>query len=109
MAPLNGPLRWLSTCTYWGKEVGQIRKPVTGEKGESSLPVVSPDPCLCEPRLISNGWDGRVHQRVGLDERQGIIWKVDGGLVSFREAVFGTTARPETNTATFDHSLACWI
>lgn len=75
---------------------------MTGEKGRSRRPVVSPDPCLCEPGLIGNGWDGRVHQRVGLDESQGVIWKVDGGLVSFCEAVFGTTARPETKTATFD-------
>lgn len=78
---------------------------MTGEKAESQQPTVSPDPSLCEPGFISNGWDSRVHQRMGLDERQGIIWKVDGGFVSFREAVFGTTARPEMKTATFNHSL----
>ena len=82
---------------------------MTGEKAGSRQPPVSPDPCLCEPGLVSDGWDSGVHQRMGLDERQGIIWKVDGGLVSFREAVFGTTARPETKTATFNHSLTFWI
>lgn len=36
----------------------------------SGLPCLTalPDPSLCEPGLLSNGWDGRVHQGVGFDE-----------------------------------------
>lgn len=74
--------------------------------GRSRLPMVSPDPCLCEPGFISDGWNSRVHQGMGFDERQGLIWEVDGGFVSFREAMFGTTARPEMKIAIFNHSLS---
>lgn len=39
-----------------------------------------PDSRLGVPRLITNGRHSRVHERVGLDELQGIIWELDGAL-----------------------------
>lgn len=86
------------------RQVSPIRRPVEEKWVGVDWPLVSPDPRLCEPGLISNGWDSGVHQRVGLDERQGIVWKVDGRSVSLCEAMFGTTARPEKETETFDRS-----
>lgn len=78
---------------------------MAGEPGGGSrLPGVSPDPGLCEPGLISNGGNSRVHQGMGFDERQGLVWEVDGGFVSFCKAMLGTTARPEMKRAIFSQS-----
>lgn len=59
--------------------------------------TVLPDPSLCEPGLVGNGWDGGVHQGVGFNERQGFIREIDGGFISFGKPMLCTTARPERN------------
>lgn len=71
------------------------------EGGRLPVPAVSPDPGLGEPGLICYGWDSRVHQRVGFDERQGLVGEIDGGFISFGKAMLCTTARPERKTVCF--------
>ena len=63
--------------------------------------TVLPDPSLREPGLVGNGWDGRVHQGVGFNERQGFIREIDGGFISFGKSMLCTTARPERKIVCF--------
>lgn len=84
-----------------GGEPGWRRRP-TGRAGVSGRGhhdcIALPDPSLCEPGLLCNRWDGRVHQGVGFDEQQGFIWETDRGFIIFSKAMLCTTARPERKT-----------
>ena len=63
----------MAVSLYLPEEVNQVTQGanrkgyyLTGV-GLRVCPVL-PDPSLCEPGLVSNGWDGGVHQGVGFDE-----------------------------------------
>lgn len=58
-----------------------------------------PDARPGEPRLVPDGWHRRVHQGVGLDELQRVIWKLHGALKGRRRTVTRTAPGPETESA----------
>lgn len=55
--------------------------------------VYLPDTCLGEPRLVPNWRHSCVHQGVGLDELQGVVWKLHRGLKGCSWTVTCTTPR----------------